>query len=188
MPPLEQFHSLPAPPADTPCGSTVLARLVDGLAFRYRWATHGLDREDLRFRPCDDAMTLDELLDHLRYLARWMHTNVRAAKLSHDPVPYPECCAGLADPAGDPDVLIHQTLSALADLRADILDLGEEGLTRVVLIGGREPTAFPVWNLINGPLSDALTHVGQVTSWRRILGKPVPKHDVFRGRPPVSGE
>ena len=26
--------------------------------------------------------------------------------------------------------------------------------------------------------------LGQITSWRRILGKPVPKHDVFRGYPP----
>jgi len=184
MPPLQQFHSLPAPPADSPCGSTVLARLVDGLAFRYRWATDGLDRQDLDFRPCDDAMTLGQLLDHLRFLARWMHINVRAAHLDLEPVAYPDCCSGLPDPDGNPDELIHQTLSALAELRENVLELGEGGLSRVVLVGGRESTTFPVWYLINGPLSDALTHVGQVTSWRRILGKPVPKHDVFRGRPP----
>ncbi len=184
MPPLEKFRSLPDPPSGSPCGATVLARLVDGLAFRYRWATHGLERGDLAFRPCDDAMTLEQLLDHVRSLARWMHVNVRAAKERRDPVPYPECCDGLADPDGDPATLVLQTLHALADLRGDVLELGDEGLDRVVLIGGREPREFPVWNLINGPLADALTHVGQITSWRRILGKPVPKHDVFRGRPP----
>ena len=43
---------------------------------------------------------------------------------------------------------------------------------------------FPFWNLVNGPLADALTHIGQVNSWRRIAGKPAPPADVFRGLPP----
>jgi hypothetical protein len=186
MPPLSKYNSLPVPPAESPCGATVLVRLVDGLAFRYRWAVDGLERKDLEFRPCDDAMTLGQLLDHLRYLARWMHINARAAHLGLDPVAYPDCCVGLQDPEGDPEALIHQTMTALVDLRDYVLELGESGLSKVMLVGGREPTNFPVWYLLNGPLSDALTHVGQVTSWRRILGKPVPRHDVFRGRPPAG--
>lgn len=41
---------------------------------------------------------------------------------------------------------------------------------------------FPFWNLLNGPLLDALTHVGQITSWRRIAGNPQPKGvNVFLG-------
>ncbi|MCK5671198.1 hypothetical protein KAI10_07435, partial [Candidatus Bathyarchaeota archaeon] len=43
---------------------------------------------------------------------------------------------------------------------------------------------FPVWNLINGPLSDALTHVGQIASWRRMNGNPIPGARVFHGEPP----
>ena len=31
---------------------------------------------------------------------------------------------------------------------------------------------LPFWYWINGPLADALTHVGQITSWRRISGNP----------------
>ena len=31
---------------------------------------------------------------------------------------------------------------------------------------------LPFWYWINGPLADALTHVGQITSWRRIAGNP----------------
>jgi hypothetical protein len=43
--------------------------------------------------------------------------------------------------------------------------------------------AFPFWYLVNGPLADALTHIGQVSSLRRMAGKPVPPADLFRGLP-----
>jgi len=79
---------------------------------------------------------------------------------------------------------VAQTLRALSALRADLATMSEDDLRRVELVGGREPTRFPVWNLLNGPLSDALTHIGQLASWRRIAGDPVARHDVFRGRPP----
>jgi len=41
---------------------------------------------------------------------------------------------------------------------------------------------FPLWNLINGPISDALYHTGQVVSFRRSSGNPIPKGvNVFLG-------
>ncbi len=43
---------------------------------------------------------------------------------------------------------------------------------------------YPLWYLINGPLSDALTHLGQVASWRRINGNPIPGANAFYGTPP----
>jgi hypothetical protein len=33
---------------------------------------------------------------------------------------------------------------------------------------------YPFWNLINGPIADALWHVGQVVSFRRSSGNPMP--------------
>jgi hypothetical protein len=42
----------------------------------------------------------------------------------------------------------------------------------------------PIWYLINGPLADALTHVGQINAWRRLAGNPCPKVSVFLGLPP----
>jgi len=36
--------------------------------------------------------------------------------------------------------------------------------------------------LLNGPIADALTHVGQVISFRRTSGNPIPKGvNVFMG-------
>jgi hypothetical protein len=48
-----------------------------------------------------------------------------------------------------------------------------------VTIDGR-----PFWHVINGPIADALTHVGQVNSFRRLAGNPTPKANVFLGLPP----
>lgn len=44
----------------------------------------------------------------------------------------------------------------------------------------------PFWHIINGPLCDALTHVGQIRYLRRLLGKQGPEANVFLGRPPEA--
>ncbi|GJM23066.1 MAG: hypothetical protein DHS20C15_29810 [Planctomycetota bacterium] len=182
---ITRYDALPPMSADDlPSAASILKRLVDGLAFRYRWASDGLSRDDLAFTPCDGSMSLGELLDHLRYLARWLQVNVSAGLRGDAPVTYPECCAELPDPAGDPELLREQSLSAWGALSDELSGASAEDLQRVVLVGGKEPTSFPFWNALNGPLADALTHVGQLNSWRRQLGRPAPKPDVFRGRPP----
>ena len=43
-------------------------------------------------------------------------------------------------------------------------------------------SSFPVWNLMNGPLQDAIYHTGQIVSFRRTTGNPIPKGvNVFLG-------
>lgn len=179
-----RYDNLPEPPAAEPHAAALLARLVDGLAFRYRWASDGLRPEDLGFRPAPDAMDLGQLLAHLAQLASWMSANVAAARDGGSPVTYPAAGAVVEAARGSPEQLVTLTLDLLHALRSDVLALGDGGLLRIRLVGGREPTAYPVWNLLNGPLADALTHVGQLATWRRMLGRPVPQHDVFRGRGP----
>jgi hypothetical protein len=56
--------------------------------------------------------------------------------------------------------------------------LKDEELSRVTIDGN------PFWYIINGPLADALTHIGQINSFRRIAGNPAPKARVFFGVPP----
>jgi len=48
--------------------ATVLARTIDGLGYRYYWATEGLTDEDLIFRPSADASNVIETLEHLHGL------------------------------------------------------------------------------------------------------------------------
>jgi hypothetical protein len=44
---------------------------------------------------------------------------------------------------------------------------------------------YSFWYSLNGPLADALSHVGQILSWRRILGNPQRVGvNVFLRKPP----
>ena len=42
---------------------------------------------------------------------------------------------------------------------------------------------FPFWNVINGPIVDAIYHVGQIVGFRRATGNPIdPRVNLFLGR------
>jgi hypothetical protein len=185
------FETLPEAPASF-CGTGVLARTVDALGFRYRWATEDLPDDAGAFQPCEGAMTLAGLLTHIEALSRWMLALVRG-HVERDPSLAKKVLDDLdADhekgeetrqaSAGDARA---RTLTQLADLRALLARLDDDDLAGLRIGTGDEE--HPVWRLVNGPLADALTHVGQVSSWRRMAGCPGPRADLFRGRPPKEG-
>ena len=70
---MAQRDSLPYatfPPApDHYSAGTVVSRLLDGLGFRYYWATEGLRPIDLAFRPSPQARTSQETLEHIYSLS-----------------------------------------------------------------------------------------------------------------------
>ena len=48
---------------------------------------------------------------------------------------------------------------------------------------GGQSMSFPFWNAINGPLSDAIWHTGQIASNRRASGNPFnSRAQVFLGK------
>jgi hypothetical protein len=49
------------------------------------------------------------------------------------------------------------------------------------------PLACPVEKLIQGPIGDALTHVGQIVMLRRVAGKPVPIESYFTAEVVAGG-
>ena len=201
-----RHQTIPDPPGE-PGAVTVLARLLDGMAFRYRWAVDGLNPDELAYTPGQGAMTLGELLLHMRQLVAWVGTNVQAGRDGREPVVWSQACAGFDDAGlhdGGPEAgrptghhaegaaepaplrLVEQTLATIETLRADLLALGDGGLGVIRLLGSSGPDTRPFWNAINGPLADFLTHVGQVNAWRRLMGRPAPRADVFRGLPPKA--
>ena len=58
------YHRIPELPAELR-GATVLKRMVDGLAFRYRWATDGLRPEDFKFKPGLESLSMSALMHHI---------------------------------------------------------------------------------------------------------------------------
>ena len=55
-------------------------------------------------------------------------------------------------------------------MAADLLRSSEDISQFKLIFGERE---FPFWNNINGPIEDAVWHVGQVVTFRRSSGNPL---------------
>jgi uncharacterized damage-inducible protein DinB len=167
------FSQIPeAPKQLTP--STTLLRMVQGLGFRYYWATEGLRKEDLDYRPSQEASSSLETLQHLYSLSKTISEAVQ-----NIPSKRPDTKAPVTLESLRAETLTNLELAAQVLSQAD-----QEGLERMKIVFDREgkQSAFPLWNLINGPISDALYHTGQVVSFRRTSGNPIAKGvNVFLG-------
>ncbi len=164
------YQTIPEPPA-SPSAGAVLGRLADGIGFRFRWATEGMKGEDLGFRPAADCMTLGELLLHIVELLSWVAESVGV-----------EPRWEMKD-STDYAAVRGRVMELAAQLGARFKGMSDAEVKRCTITPSRGDTQ-PVWNIVNGPLADSLTHIGQILSWRRIAGSPAAQADVFRGRPP----
>ncbi len=165
------YREIPAPPRELK-GTTVLVRILDGLGFRFYWATEGLRAEDHAFRPVPESMSTGELIDHVLFLVFMIKQTLWNAD------------ARERFRSDDPSELRSHALEQLAIVREHLLSLSDDELaTHQVL--KRDGSRFPVWNIMNGPIADALTHVGQINAWRRLSGNPAPRVNVFTGSGPA---
>ena len=58
---------------------------------------------------------------------------------------------------------------------------------KVIFQRGEKTSTYPIWNLINGPITDAIYHCGQIVSFRRSSGNPIPPGvNVFLGEQSVK--
>jgi hypothetical protein len=166
------YYEIPDYP-DTYTAENVAARLIDGLGFRYYWATEGLRTEDLAYKPSEEGRTSDETLDHLYGLS-----NVIVNAVLQKP-----------NSRRETEVFTYEEKRAatLANIKAasDILKSGDIKLEDCLVIFQRDSgtSEFPFWNNINGPISDALWHCGQIVLLRRASGNPWnSKASVFSGK------
>lgn len=160
------LHEIPKAPEQATSGN-VMARMTQGLGYRYYWATKDLREEDLNYRPSEGAASAFETLEHLYGLSE-MIRNTALSKPSKRP---------LENTPKDYASLRKATLLLLDEASGLFLSKNAEALDAMQLIisrGGKE-YSFPIWNLMNGPLSDALYHTGQVVSFRRTTGNPIDK-------------
>ena len=70
------FYEIPTAPENFTPG-TVAARMVDGLGFRYYWATEGLRAEDLGYEPGNDGQSCGEVVEHVLGLSRFILRTVK---------------------------------------------------------------------------------------------------------------
>jgi hypothetical protein len=168
------YSRIPEHPESYTAGS-VMSRLIDGLGFRYYWATEGLSTSDLGYKPSVEARTMMETLDHIYGLSL---TIVNAPQQIANIRPQEPLTGGFEERRA-------MTLENFKKA-SDILKTSSgQDLESYMLIfkRGEQQNEFPFWNLINGPISDALWHTGQVVLMRRAAGNPISSGvDVFTGR------
>lgn len=168
------YYQIPDAPEDFGPGS-VLSRMVDGLGFRYHWATEGLREADLAYRPTPEASSTQNTLEHLTDLSNGIKKTAQGLPITKDydltEMTFEEMRAlTLRNLAEASDAFRGKTAEEIEDLQ-------------VVFQRGNEQSSFPIWNLLNGQLADAIYHTGQVVSFRRTSGNPIPSGvNVFMGR------
>ncbi|UZO79678.1 hypothetical protein NBT05_12020 [Aquimarina sp. ERC-38] len=58
------YVQIPNTPENYTSG-TVISRMIDGLGYRYYWATEGLREEDLAFQPSEEAQSSFQTIVHI---------------------------------------------------------------------------------------------------------------------------
>ncbi|WP_422091541.1 DinB family protein [Tenacibaculum ovolyticum] len=152
------YYEIPEASVEFTAG-TVVSRMVDGLGFRYYWATEGLIEKDLDFKPNNDARTTIETINHILDLSQ---VTLNAVLNKPNGEKQPEM------------TFTEKRKKTLENLKkaSDILKLSKDLSQYKIIFGEKE---FPFWNAINGPIADATWHVGQIVSFRRSSGNPLPK-------------
>ena len=163
------FDALPAP-QDPTRDLEALARLLEGLGFRLRWACEGLTEEDCAAEPIPGTWSIGQQIAHVVVLVRFGR---RA--LEDGQAPWEGEDPAYNHPMGYMDALteISKTI--------DLLRAHPERLGTSTLSAGPDHV-FPAAYLVNGPWADALTHVGQIIVLRKAIGKPAPAVQPFLGQ------
>lgn len=160
------YRAFPPAPNHYSAGN-VVARLLDGLGFRYYWATEGLRPIDLSFKPSTQARTSQETLEHIYSLSTMIVAAVGAKQ-------------NASDRFKNFDELREATLENFKKCSVIIAGYSDSDMEKLKIdFNGQQ---LPFWNMINGPISDCLWHTGQVVTFRRSSGNPFSnKVELFLG-------
>lgn len=132
----------------------LLRHTVATLAYRGGKAVTGAPPEFKDFRVAEGSRTPGEILAHIGDLLDWALSIAVGKQTWHNSTPLP---------------WEVETARFFAALEAFDSYLASE-----------QPLGSPVEKLFQGPIADALTHVGQITMLRRIAGGPIKGENYYR--------
>ena len=166
------YKTIPdAPSIYTP--GTVVARMIDGLGFRYYWATEALKQSDLTYQPSKDTRTIGAIIDHLYGLSQVIYN--AAAKEVNNRATVPNETLSFEEKR-------KRTLDNFKKASIILSEATNLQEHPTIFSSQNETTSYPFWNQINGPIEDAVWHAGQLVILRRAAGNPIPKGvNVFLG-------
>ena len=151
--------------------NNIVARMIEGLGYRFYWATESLTDKDLKYKPSEDSRSSLQTLEHIYGLSVFILYTFEGKEydFSQDEMTFTELRNGTL-----------KNLKIVYDMLNENADISQMQV-RLNLNG--QSLAFPFWNAINGPISDSLWHTGQIVSFRRASGNPInPKVNVFIGK------
>jgi uncharacterized damage-inducible protein DinB len=169
------YYQIPDyPESYTP--ENVAARMIDGLGFRYYWATEGLTEKDLDYTPGNDGRSTGHTIDHIYGLTL---TIVNASLNKPNVFPREDEELTFEQKRARTLENIEKASQVLKDQNANTLENN-----KVIFQNDNGTSEYPYWNMINGPIADAIYHTGQVVSFRRSSGNPInPNIRQFLGTP-----
>ena len=166
------YSQVPEYPDSYTAGS-VAARMIDGLGFRYYWATEGLRAEDLEYKPSEKGRTCGETIDHLYGLSNVIVN--ATTKTAND--------RSAARLELNYEEKRKKTLENFKKASEILLKSTDLSVYKIVFKSEKGSTEYPFWNNINGPIADAIWHTGQVVLLRRASGNPFnSKVSFFNGK------
>jgi hypothetical protein len=152
------FHAIPVAPENESATNTI-ARFVDSIGFRFRWATEGLTGNEFNFRPHPTSMSMFEVIVHLNEMAFYAHKTFGGIKKKSN------SNKGFME-------IRNETLEVYEALSNRLKEMNDSDLETSLVKRINPPATLSFWFMLNGPIADSLTHIGQLTSWRRIAGNP----------------
>lgn len=168
------YEAIPDYPTSMTTGNAI-GRVIDALGYRYYWATEGLRQEDLTFDPGGENQSAIAVLNHIHGLAGTLINSHNKVANERPAPPKPEEFTALRK-----ETLMR--IKSASDLIKSYSDEDIEKLT-IAFKRGEQVSEFPYWHILNGPLADAIYHVGQIVSYRRSSGNPIhPGVSVFMGK------
>lgn len=132
----------------------LLRHTLATLAYRASKAFRGAREDFADFHACEASRTPGEILAHMGDLFDWALSIAKGKQEWHDSPSLP-----WADG-------VKRFFAALEQFD--------------VYLATGQPLAAPAGKLFQGPIADALTHVGQMAMLRRLAGSPIRGENYFR--------
>lgn len=134
----------------------LLRHLLGTLVYRTQKALRGAPHDFAQFSPGNGVRTPQEIVCHMTSVLGYARAQFIGGGYS----------IGLCGSMDEEVVRFHEMLAGLAE----------------ILEGGAEPSGTTTLRLVQGPFSDAMTHVGQLALLRRLFRHPVEPENFMMAR------
>lgn len=152
------FYEIPPVPEKYTAGM-VASRVIDGLGFRFYWATEGLTEKDMQFKPGEGTRTIAETIEHIYIMTSLIYRSV------YQRIPDTREINSIRETREAALLNIEMISSKLKSSKDNDLD------SYIIEFGNGK--VYPFWYMLNGPIADCIWHCGQIASLRRSSGNPL---------------